>query len=153
MERADDVKLWTFNRFREVAQGYDIVICDTPASLGPVTNATAIVADVVLVPMKPLPADVWAAVQTKLLLDEADGQRAQWGSPQSVASWCSTTCDRARATWRYAASSSSLWVWASCRCTSRSASLSTARSELANRFSPPRTTRRLVPKSKLSSMP
>jgi chromosome partitioning protein len=81
VERADDVKLWTFNRFREVAQGYDIVICDTPASLGPVTNATAIVADVVLVPMKPLPADVWAAVQTKLLLDEADSQRAQWGIP------------------------------------------------------------------------
>ena len=81
VERADDVKFWTFSRFKEVAQGYDVVFCDTPASLGPVTNATAIVADVVLVPMKPLPADVWAAVQTKLLLDEADAQRALFGIP------------------------------------------------------------------------
>lgn len=81
VEHAPELKLWRFDRFREVAAGFDYVFCDTSASLGPITNAAAIVADIVIVPMKPLHADTWAAAQTKDLLDEADAQRDQIGIP------------------------------------------------------------------------
>lgn len=81
VEHVPDVKLWRFDRFREVATGFDFVFCDTAASLDKITNSAAILADVVVVPMKPLHADTWAAAQTKELLDEADEQRDQIGLP------------------------------------------------------------------------
>lgn len=72
---------WNVRRYREVTEGHDYVFIDTSASLGEITNMAAIVADVAVVPIKPLAAEEWATNATKQLLDDADAQRAQFGIP------------------------------------------------------------------------
>lgn len=84
VERAEDPKLWHVAKFREAAEGFDVVVCDGPPSLQGVTVRAAICADVVVIPLRPAHADVWAAVQTKRLLDEADELREQVGLPPVV---------------------------------------------------------------------
>ncbi len=79
VDRVEDVKLWHLARHREEAANYDTIICDGPPSLGTISKAAAIVADVVVLPLRPANADVWALARTKLLLDEADEVRAQLG--------------------------------------------------------------------------
>jgi chromosome partitioning protein len=79
VERADDVRLWHLGKVQESTEGFELVFVDTPAQLNKLTHAVILAADVVVIPIKPQCADVWAAEQTKSLLDEADEQRGSMG--------------------------------------------------------------------------
>lgn len=68
-------------RFREITNGYDVVILDGPPRLGDVTRSAAVAADVVLLPIQPGPFDLWAASETLEVLDQADAIRAELGRP------------------------------------------------------------------------
>ena len=67
------------NKFREMAQGFDVVILDGPPRLGDLTRSAAVAADVVLIPVQPGPFDLWASKETLDLLDVADSMRAEIG--------------------------------------------------------------------------
>jgi chromosome partitioning protein len=71
----------TLAKFRELARGYAVVVCDGPARLGDMTRAAAAVADVVVVPLRAGPLDWWAAKETVELLDAADEIRAELDRP------------------------------------------------------------------------
>lgn len=64
-------------RYREITDGYDVVVLDGPPRLGDMTRSAAVAADVVLVPVQPGPFDLWAASETIEVLDEADAIRAE----------------------------------------------------------------------------
>ncbi len=68
-------------KFRQLSDGYDVVICDGPPRLGDVTRAAAVAADVVLIPMRPGGFDWWAASETLATLDDADATRAELSRP------------------------------------------------------------------------
>lgn len=70
-------KALAIQRFREITDGYDVVVLDGPPRLGDVTRSAAVAADVVLVPIQPGPFDLWAAAETLEVLDEADAIRAE----------------------------------------------------------------------------
>jgi chromosome partitioning protein len=61
--------------------GHDLVVLDTPAQRGEVVEAAAVAADLVLIPFRPGPTDVWAARRTLELLNRADQIRAHLGDP------------------------------------------------------------------------
>jgi chromosome partitioning protein len=63
-------------RFREMTRDAAVAILDGPARLGEITGAAAVAADVVLVPLRAGPYDLWAASETIALLDAADALRA-----------------------------------------------------------------------------
>lgn len=69
----------TLPRFRELTSGFDVAILDGPPRLGTITQAAAVVADVVVMPLRPGGFDWWAAADTLDLLDAADEIRAQLG--------------------------------------------------------------------------
>lgn len=81
VDRADDPRVWQPRRHLEATEAYDVVVCDGPPSLGPVTLGAAYVADVVVLPMRPGSAEVCALVQTRALLDVVDQQRGLLGLP------------------------------------------------------------------------
>jgi chromosome partitioning protein len=54
-----------------VAKDYDVAIVDCPARLGAESRAAMVTADLVLLPVLPGAADVWALKQTVEVLDEA----------------------------------------------------------------------------------
>ncbi|WP_437804552.1 ParA family partition ATPase [Sorangium sp. So ce693] len=71
----------TVARFRELSQGFGVVVLDGPPRLGDVTRAAALASDVVVIPLRPGPFDWWAASETMGLLDSADGIRTELGKP------------------------------------------------------------------------
>jgi chromosome partitioning protein len=70
-------KALAVQRFREMTDGYDVVVLDGPPRLGDITRSAAVAADVVLVPVQPGPFDLWAASETLEVLDDADAIRAE----------------------------------------------------------------------------
>lgn len=60
-----------------VAAGFDVVILDTSPRLGAEVRAAMLVADLVLLPVVPGAADVWALRETVAVLDEARGLRPE----------------------------------------------------------------------------
>jgi len=70
-------KALAIQRFREITDGYDVVVLDGPPRLGDVTRSAAVAADVVLVPIQPGPFDLWAASETIDVLNDADAIRAE----------------------------------------------------------------------------
>ena len=63
----------------DIARGYDVVILDGPPRLGKVTEAAAVFATHVLLPIQPGPFDMWASEETMALLDDADRTREELG--------------------------------------------------------------------------
>ena len=60
-----------------VAAGFDVVILDTSPRLGTEMRAAILMADLVLLPVVPGAADVWALRETVAVLDEARGLRPE----------------------------------------------------------------------------
>lgn len=54
---------------------YDLAIVDTPARLGPAARAAMVAADLVVLPVSPGAADVWALQETITVLEEAQALR------------------------------------------------------------------------------
>lgn len=61
---------------RRVVEGYAVAIVDTPARLGPSARAAMVAADVVVLPVSPGAADVWALQETIEIFEEARALRA-----------------------------------------------------------------------------
>ena len=55
----------------KVSGGFDVVVLDSPPRLGSEQRAAMLVADLVLMPVTPGPADVWALQETLTLLADA----------------------------------------------------------------------------------
>lgn len=75
--RAD--RALTLPRFRELTSLYEVAILDGPPRVGAVSQAAAVAADAVVVPLKPGAYDWWACSETAKLLDDADEARAVIG--------------------------------------------------------------------------
>jgi chromosome partitioning protein len=60
-----------------VAADYDVAIIDTPARLGPAARAAMVAADLVVLPVSPGAADVWALQETIAVFDEAQSLRPE----------------------------------------------------------------------------
>jgi chromosome partitioning protein len=75
--RAD--RALTLAKFRELARGYELVVCDGPPRLGDVTRAAAVAADVIVIPVRPGGYDYWALAETIERLDAADAIRSELG--------------------------------------------------------------------------
>ena len=60
-----------------LGRDYDVIVIDCPARLGPESRAAMMVADLVLLPSLPGPADAWALRQTLDVLSEAQALRPQ----------------------------------------------------------------------------
>jgi len=58
-----------------IAKGFDVVVVDSPPRLGLEARSAMLVADVVLIPVTPGAADVWAAKETVMVLEDAKGLR------------------------------------------------------------------------------
>jgi len=54
----------------KVSGGFDVVVIDTPPRLGAEQRAAMLVCDIILIPVSPGPADVWALQETLALLDD-----------------------------------------------------------------------------------
>lgn len=54
-----------------MAEGYDDVVIDNPARATDIPRSNLLAADVVVVPLQPSPADLWATADVLTLLDEA----------------------------------------------------------------------------------
>ncbi len=61
----------------QVATGFEVVVIDGPPRLGVETRAAMMVADLVLLPVIPGVADIWALRETLALLDEARSVRPE----------------------------------------------------------------------------
>jgi chromosome partitioning protein len=61
---------------RRVCQEYDVAVIDTPARLGPSARAAMIAADLVVLPVSPGAADVWALQDSIEIFEEARSLRA-----------------------------------------------------------------------------
>jgi chromosome partitioning protein len=66
-------------QLRDIMEGYDVVIIDGPPKLGDMTRSGAVASDVVLMPVRPGPFDMWALQDTLELLNQADSIRADAG--------------------------------------------------------------------------
>jgi chromosome partitioning protein len=66
----------------KVAQGWEIVIIDTPPRLGGETRASMLISDLVLVPVTPGPSDVWALSDTLALLNDVCTLKRESGVPE-----------------------------------------------------------------------
>jgi chromosome partitioning protein len=66
-------------KFRELSQGYEVVICDGPPRMSEIAMAAAVAADVVVIPLRAGGFDWWAASDTIGTLDKADGIRVELG--------------------------------------------------------------------------
>lgn len=60
-----------------VAQGFAVVVIDAPPRMGAEARAAMVAADLVLLPVTPGAADVWALRETLTVLDEARGMRPE----------------------------------------------------------------------------
>ncbi len=58
-----------------VTADYDVAIIDTPARLGPAARAAMVAADVVVLPVSPGAADIWALQETIEIFEEARALR------------------------------------------------------------------------------
>lgn len=65
--------------FDALARGYEVVLIDGPARRGELTMSGAAMADVVLLPVVPGGADLWALPETIECIDQADAIREQLG--------------------------------------------------------------------------
>ncbi|MBN7329467.1 AAA family ATPase [Mycobacteroides abscessus subsp. abscessus] len=54
-----------------LSQGYDIVVIDNPARATDIPRSNILAADVVVIPVQPSPADIWATNEVLKLLEEA----------------------------------------------------------------------------------
>ena len=63
-----------------VAEGWEVVVIDTPPRLGAETRSALMVSNCVLVPVTPGPADVWALSETLALLADVQGLRPELAS-------------------------------------------------------------------------
>jgi len=79
--RAD--KALSLPKFRDLSRGYDVVICDGPPRLSEITQAAAVAADVILIPIRPGAFDWWASSETLDLLDRADEIRQELNRPKA----------------------------------------------------------------------
>jgi chromosome partitioning protein len=61
----------------KVSEGFEIVVLDSPPRLGTEARAAMLVADLVLMPVTPGAADVWALQETLTVLEEAKGLRPE----------------------------------------------------------------------------
>jgi chromosome partitioning protein len=61
----------------KVAEGRDVVVLDSPPRMGAEARASMLAADIVIVPVTPGAADVWAARETVAVLDEARSLRPE----------------------------------------------------------------------------
>ena len=61
----------------KVATGFDVVVIDSPPRMGVEARAAMLSADLVLVPITPGAADVWAAAETVAVLDDARSMRPE----------------------------------------------------------------------------
>lgn len=61
----------------KVAEGFDVVIIDSPPRMGTEARAAMLVADLVILPVTPGAADVWAAKETVAVLEDARGLRPE----------------------------------------------------------------------------
>lgn len=61
---------------RRVTDDYDVAIIDTPARLGPAARAAMVAADVVVLPVSPGAADIWALQETIEIFEEAQALRS-----------------------------------------------------------------------------
>jgi chromosome partitioning protein len=77
VSRAD--RALTLPRFRELTSAYDVAVLDGPPRVGSVSQAAAVAADVVVVPLRPGAYDWWACSETLTLLNDADEARAVLG--------------------------------------------------------------------------
>lgn len=73
---------WTPAHFTSVSAGYDLVICDAPASLARATKAAATVSDLAIVPMLVGPAEVFALDPVAELVNDVDRERSKVGLGQ-----------------------------------------------------------------------
>ncbi len=55
----------------EMSRGYDHVVIDNPARATDIPRSNLLAADVVVIPVQPSPADIWATAEVLKLLDEA----------------------------------------------------------------------------------
>jgi hypothetical protein len=67
----------TVPRFRELSQGYDVVILDAAPRMNDLTRAAVVAADIAVVPLRPSGLDYWASAETVAALDSADAVREQ----------------------------------------------------------------------------
>lgn len=61
----------------KVSDGFDVVIIDSPPRMGSEARAAMLVADLVVLPVTPGAADVWAAKETVAVLEDARGLRPE----------------------------------------------------------------------------
>ncbi len=61
----------------KVGDGFDVVVIDSPPRMGTEARAAMLAADVVVVPVTPGAADVWAARETVAVLEEAQSLRPE----------------------------------------------------------------------------
>jgi chromosome partitioning protein len=80
-------RVLTQSLYLDLTKGFDVVVFDGPPAIGKVTQAAAIAADVVLVPLRAGPAEWWAAATTVETLDHADTIREQMGRPPVRRVW------------------------------------------------------------------
>ncbi len=80
-------RLLTQALYGDLTKGFDVVIFDGPPALGKVTQAAAVAADVILIPLRAGPAEWWAAANTVETLDHADAIREQLGLPPTRRLW------------------------------------------------------------------
>jgi chromosome partitioning protein len=66
-------------RFREIARGYDVVVLDGAPRLDDVTDAAAVCADLVIIPVRAGCFDFWTVDETAHRIDMADNAREQIG--------------------------------------------------------------------------
>ncbi len=77
--RVDRAKALALPQFVPLTLGYDLIVCDGPPRLGDLTSAAAVLADVVLIPMRAGGFDWWAAAEVLKTLDAADATRQVLG--------------------------------------------------------------------------
>src|SRR5262245_21088543 len=65
------------SRLAALIRDYDLVVLDAPARDTKITEAAAVAADLVLLPVQPGAADCWALPETAEAIDAADATRAQ----------------------------------------------------------------------------
>lgn len=61
----------------KIAEPYDIVVIDSPPRMGTEARSAMLAADLVIVPVTPGAADVWAARETVAVLEDARGLRPE----------------------------------------------------------------------------
>jgi chromosome partitioning protein len=76
--RADKVTL-TASKLCELADGADVVVCDGPPRIDKVALAAAVLADVVVIPLRAGGPDWWALTQTLRLMQQAEVDRQGTG--------------------------------------------------------------------------